>query len=383
MRVRPSSCFVLGLWVGGCTAFAPRSDYADYRRVRLADTGYERLVEARRYLDAHPQGWWAARLRRWRTESEPVMYERARASRETLRLYLRAYPNGVHADAARARLRALSTLAEHRQRHRRVEQRAQRATRRRLEERRREWASRAVRYWLRTFLELEGGGGRLPDVARRNPAFDRAFGRNPRPRCSRTECVKGYRLDYTVAAPGGSPVARSFVLWIRLHVHGGRLRRADIVLPDRGFSRWLELHSGKRIRGTAVTARERAITWTLEQMVSWVHEAAPGAKRTNVSIARIAPPASPIPFAEGRRRSGDTGATQREPDEPKGTDARAAATPAQVEGLVGFRLESAVVGVFAAPGSSSGSGYDGVFVEWPAADASQGDGRSDTQGEGS
>jgi hypothetical protein len=75
-------------------------EYADYRRVRLAETADERLASAWRYLEEHPEGQYAGRLRRFFDKAEPAFYEVRRRSPAGLESYLAALPDGPHAEEA-------------------------------------------------------------------------------------------------------------------------------------------------------------------------------------------------------------------------------------------------------------------------------------------
>lgn len=102
---------VLALALGstlGCNAgrvlIVGPGEYADYRRVRLAETADERLASAWRYLKDHPEGEYAPRLRRFFDTAEPAFYEVRRRSPAGLESYLAALPDGPHAEEALTRL---------------------------------------------------------------------------------------------------------------------------------------------------------------------------------------------------------------------------------------------------------------------------------------
>lgn len=92
----------------GCNAgrvfIVSSGEYADYRRVRLAETADERMASAWRYLKDHPDGEYAGRVRRFFDKAEPAFYDVRRRSPTGLESYLAALPDGPHAEEALQRL---------------------------------------------------------------------------------------------------------------------------------------------------------------------------------------------------------------------------------------------------------------------------------------
>jgi hypothetical protein len=101
---------------GGCAPamriVAPSDDYAEYRRVRLAETMGARLHSAEAYLEGRPRGAFAAEVRALFERDEPRFYEAAQASRAGTIDYLAALPDGPHAAAAIALLAAWDARIE-------------------------------------------------------------------------------------------------------------------------------------------------------------------------------------------------------------------------------------------------------------------------------
>ncbi len=365
----------LGLILSGCAAlWAPKADYADYRRVRLAASQAEAAMARARYLRHHPHGVWAERVRRVHREGEASLFLAGRDDPETLKAYLRAYPEGRFAAQAQARLAALRTLARQRAEERdRIE-----AKRRRMLRMRRQWARRAVRFWTRTLLNLEGWGGVLPEVARANPAFDEAFGRAPRPRCVVNECVKFYRLDFLVPVPGGTGIRRRLDLALRLRVRAGRLIGADLLFPGRGFSRWFELERREPVDDLDEARRAEALSWVssvFEPMVraawpearpvDWVPEPVPAL--TIPLPSRVEEGASVLPDEVSEPRQGDARPALPLPPRVEASETEPALTLPVALGA--WQRGPLTLVLFAAPpepASSSGPAYDGVSILWQA-----------------
>jgi hypothetical protein len=85
------------------------ADLEDYRAFRVAAAEGTRLARAKRYLERHPDGAFAAEVRAAFEEEEPRYFEAAQGSREAARRYLADLPDGPHAAAALALLTALES----------------------------------------------------------------------------------------------------------------------------------------------------------------------------------------------------------------------------------------------------------------------------------
>ena len=113
MSWRRALCIGGLLLAAGCNAgrvfIASPGDYADYRRVRVAESADERLARAWEYLQDHPDGSYTERLQRYFDKAEPAFYRVRRRSAKGLEAYLRALPDGPHAEQALARLMDLRT----------------------------------------------------------------------------------------------------------------------------------------------------------------------------------------------------------------------------------------------------------------------------------
>jgi hypothetical protein len=106
----------LALLVTGCAVgrslLARNDDLEDYRAFRVAAHEGVRLAKAQRYLERHPQGAWAADVKRTFDDEEPLYFERATQSRAKTSEYLADLPRGPHAAAAISLLTAFDTHIE-------------------------------------------------------------------------------------------------------------------------------------------------------------------------------------------------------------------------------------------------------------------------------
>lgn len=296
-NARRRAAYALGLALGwlllaACAAFVAKQEYADYRAVQLAPSDDARLLAMQRYVTSHPQGRWATELQAERGAREREVFERGKASKPGLELYLAAYPDGVFAAQAQARLSAIA-LIEQRQQAELAQVAALEVERKRLEdERSRTWVTRFVRYWTKTLLSVARWGVPIEQVARENAELSRAFGRPPRPRCSFDECVKYYDSAFAVPVPGGTRLERTMRLLLRLRLREGKLERAELLLPQWGFSRWIELEDKKLVVDADPSARAAAVEAALGRILPLLDELAQ--ERTPIEgfvLGELAPPA--------------------------------------------------------------------------------------------
>lgn len=263
-------CALLGwaVWVAmawsGCAALAPKDEYRSYRAVRLAPEAMSRLGAMRAYLDQYPEGRWAQEFRAAQAEQEALVFEENRDNREGLSRYLQLYPQGLFSEQARSRLSALSLL-EARKRDQEAQARAAAAQRRATEdELRRTWVGRFMGQLFSLISGLEGWNRPISELAEKNPEFSMVLGRPPRPRCSRSECLKYYQGLYTLELPQAGPLERTLQLMLRVRMQDGKVSGMDILLPGWGFSRWYETEHGSLVIDEETTARQAAVEWAVE-----------------------------------------------------------------------------------------------------------------------
>lgn len=252
--------------LSSCAAFVDKTDYADYRQVRLAPSEDERLLAAQRYVAAHPDGHWHDELAAEQSAREVVVYERGKATREGLQFYVAAYPEGRFSVQAQQRLAVIAQVEARKTEERAEAERVREDRRVRDEELRRTWVTRFFGYWADTLLAVRQWGEPIGDIARQNPDFSRAFGKSPRPKCNASECVKHYRANYGVPVPGGTRMERSIELLLRLSLREGRVTSVELLFPRRGFSRWFELENRRPVIDEDPQMRAEAIAWAFEKV---------------------------------------------------------------------------------------------------------------------
>lgn len=91
----------------GCAFFTSPNDYGAYRATHAAPTFEARLEAASRYLREHPDGVFRDEVEAYFKRAEPVFFEAKKGSRDGLKDYLAALPNGPHRVDAEAMLRSL------------------------------------------------------------------------------------------------------------------------------------------------------------------------------------------------------------------------------------------------------------------------------------
>ncbi|AKV01746.1 hypothetical protein AKJ09_08409 [Labilithrix luteola] len=102
-----------GLALPACRPMlASSGDLADYRAFRVAAAQGTRLARAQRYLHRNPNGAFATEVRQAFETEEPRYFARAQSSRAAALDYLADLPNGPHAAAALALVRALESNME-------------------------------------------------------------------------------------------------------------------------------------------------------------------------------------------------------------------------------------------------------------------------------
>ncbi len=308
------------LAASGCAVLAGKSEYAAYRAVRTAGDDQSRLLAEQAYMEANPNGQWSKQVQAHRVEAEPGVWEAGKGTRDGLEFYLAAFPDGPHVTQARPRLAALMTVHGRREdedaRRRAIE--AQRRVQQ--EEQRRTWTTRAVSYWTRTLIGLQGWGSPISEVAQANPSFSRAFGENPPPRCNADECVKFYRNTYAIPVPGATRIDRAIEFVLRLKMPGGNVDRVELLLPNKGFSRWFEMENRTIVTDEDPTQRQQAIDWVLERLAPVLGEAGAAQPTEGISVDTLAPLGfSSTGEATGTGTPGSGGADAA--DEPAATPA--------------------------------------------------------------
>jgi hypothetical protein len=359
------------LATSGCAILASKSEYAAYRAVRTASDDQARLIAEQAYMAAHPSGQWSKQVQAHRVEAEPAIWEAGKGTRDGLEFYLAAFPDGPHASQARPRLAALMTVHGRREdedaRRRAIE--AQR--RAQQEEQRRTWTTRAVSYWARTLIGLQGWGAPIPEVAQSNPAFSRAFGENPPPRCNADECIKFYRNTYAIPVPGATRIDRVIELVLRLKMPGGNVDRVELLLPNKGFSRWFEMENRTIVTDEDPTQRQQAIDWVLERLAPVLGEAGAAQPTDGVTLDIFAPLAfTSTGVATGTGTPGSGGADAADEPEPAATPGAGGSTQADTtQTPAAEAAPTPAEGTGAAPAEGAPASVDDLLARHSGGDA--------------
>ncbi|MFK7998071.1 MAG: hypothetical protein AB8H86_00690 [Polyangiales bacterium] len=331
--------------VAGCATFASRGDYADYRSYRLAESLDDELAAMNRYLENQPNGHWRDEVEAEHAAREQAYFADAKETPEGLQMYMEVFPNGRFSAEAEQRQNAFAELEAARQRDVEARQRIERERREALLLSRRMWAAQAVAFWSRVLLSVEDWDTPMSEVVVSNQTFNDAFQADPRPRCSQSECVKFYALDYAIAVPGQTRIDRQIRLQLRLHLDSERLVGAELLMPQRGFSRWYELENQEPILDADPESRQVAIEWALTRIATLLRESMPTAAGVDAALEPIRPIA--VSEVEGAQAPDET---------PEGTLVLPIVLQALEEN--GMRIVA-----FAAADEDEGAAYDGFTVQ--------------------
>lgn len=389
--------------LASCATIATHDEYAAYRNLHLARERNDRLEALARYAERFPTGLWIEEVRAERRTNEPEVWSTHNATPEGLRFYLAVYPDGTYVQQAQQRLAALSTVhvrreveQEHVEEHQQ-EQRQQAAQDRRL------WVTRAVQFWTRTLLGIRNYGQSIGQVARANPEFSQAFGQAPAPLCTPTSCIKHYHARYAIPVPGATRIDREIHVFLRIMLDQGRVQRVELLIPNKGFSRWYELVNRTIVTDEDPEQRQAALAWALDQLEPVMAEVFAGAQAADVIPAAITPISAAAQAASAEPGESDEsvpGEPSAEPPQPTGSSdpsqesapqeggidellsqavgdesGEAGAPTAEEEpppdisaltlpiGLRGVQRGNVRMVVFAAGDEDYAEGYDGFYIE--------------------
>jgi hypothetical protein len=272
--------------------------------------------------------------------------------------------------------------------------------------------TRASQFWTRTMIGITNWGQPIARVARRNPEFSQAFGANPPPRCSREECIKFYQAGFAIPVPGSTRIERKLELFLRLRMRNSDVYRAELLLPNKGFSRWYEQENRTLVIDEDPEMRQQAINWAIERIMPAIREVAPNAQQIMVVPEPIDPPTLRAPNQPDPGAGFDTPApTPETPEQPQSADQPSSPAPQEGAGrggglddllrravgdegeqggttpapepeppppdvepesmvlpiaLDGFKVGDVRIVIFAAAAEDYGAAYDGLFIEHEA-----------------
>jgi hypothetical protein len=388
------------LALSGCAVFATHDEYAAYRAVRLARSEDERLVAASAFAQNHATSGLAPEVVPQYWAQEDSVWVSGNATRDGLERYLSLYPTGQYVELARARLAAVTTVETHVAVEETHTTEAVHATAEQLAAERRQWVSRAATFWMRTLLGIRNYGQPIASVARANPEFSTAFGQEPAPVCTPTHCLKHYHSHYAIPVPGATRIERDMHMFLRLRMDArGRVERVEVLMPNKGFSRWYEMENRTLVTDEDPEQRQQAIEWALGRLEPIITELGAGGHTVDVIPEPIAPISSSesaasevaadaeteVPQDEGVVAEAPVETPEAQPEDPDSLEALLAAAagvdttqPEVTEevvpedsgvtmvlpiGLRALELRNIRVVVFAAGEEDYGDGYDGFYIE--------------------
>ncbi|MEC7521358.1 MAG: hypothetical protein VYE22_15885 [Myxococcota bacterium] len=392
---------LLASLLAGCAVVATHDEYGTYRQVRMADNDRDRLLAMHRYVTEHPAGYWIEEVQEMRRAKEDEVWNASYTSREGLEWYLQIYPDGQYVDQARPRLAALQTVRSRQDEEEERQRELERQRRQELLEQRRTWVTRAMQFWTRTMVGIRNYGSSIQRIARGNEEFNRAFGQQPAPQCTADYCIKHYGQVYHIPVPGATRIDRHIDVYLRLLFDRGRMNRAELLLPNKGFSRWYEMENQTVVTDEDPEQRTMAINWALDRIQPIIQEVASGAERIDfipepvdplqvqaeaedTEEAPTAPDETPEeqqarpepqPMPEQTEEAPEEGSLdallaeaagadqqqQQQPVEPQQTDEPE--TMVLPVNLLAYRYRNLRVVVFAAGEDDYGNAYDGLFIE--------------------
>ena len=260
-------------------------DYAQYRRVRTAETVERRLQASDRYLREMPHGRFRDQVRAWFESADAAYIERIRDDEVRLRAYLRLLPAGPHADEARACLADL------------VEMRRVKAARQA------EFDGDVARIEAQLALAQEQRSAFVARFVRfvRHAATTRAWGeptwelepdflvdwrlRSPPARCRGGRCVKTVVFDYAI--PESREIApRQAVMDVVVELQRGMVSQVMITGPEL-FSRIGEAGQLRPTPTGDVMARAQAITDVLALLEPVLEDAFPADRCSRQAVSPV------------------------------------------------------------------------------------------------
>ncbi|MCS6858437.1 MAG: hypothetical protein NZM37_12045 [Sandaracinaceae bacterium] len=292
----------LGHGLEGCGILATHDEARSYRRIRTAKGDRERLLAMVEYLKSFPNGAWSSEVRKEHEAKEGEVWAKSNTTLEGLEFYLRVYPEGQHVMEARSREAALRQVVSAREQQAAKESEAQAEQARKEAEERRQWVTRTAQYWLRVLTRIGNYGSPIAQVAQANPDFSRSFGGAPEPNCTPGRCIKTYHAHYAIPVPGGTRIERDIYVVLRLFLPNGRLERVELLLPNRGFSRWYELENRVAVLDEDPESRLNAIQWALSRLEPVINEVLANARSIDFIPDPIEPIRGAAPFAASASR---------------------------------------------------------------------------------
>ncbi len=252
-------------------AIATPSDYAAYRRVRLARDLDGRVAAAFEYLEEHPEGRFSERVKRYLTHAEPVYFAARSRSADGLEAYLAALPRGPNATLASEKL----ALERAEARHGDLATRTAHATmlRTEAEDASRKAAAGLGLAWARELLAPEAWRSTFDAAPPKLLVRFRLSA--PPPDCARTDdgetCNKSLVRRFTARSPEGESnreLSLDAKIWLD---RGYRLARVELSGVEL-FVRTSEAGTGATVTPVDAKARAQAMRSYSERLQAHVIE---------------------------------------------------------------------------------------------------------------
>ena len=262
MRARALSMALLvacAISASACAAVKPAlvapSDYAAYRRYRLATGLGERMSAAWAYLRDEPDGEFRVEVMRWFGPTEAQFFAEAGRTPGGAAAYLALLPDGPHAEEEATFLRAFEKdklEGPMRAQHAMEEARKKAEAARKAE-------GEAIELWTRRAAAISAWGEPMASFEKTDKAFVDALAEDPKASCNADGCVKTLYFRYPI--PDASPAEDRVVpIVVRLELTEGRVAAVSIVAPQGGFTWWLEGVEARAVDPFDVAERGEAIT---------------------------------------------------------------------------------------------------------------------------
>lgn len=280
---------MLALCAAGCAVgnqlSASRADYALYRETRVAKSPEQRLAAGHRYLREQPEGRYRAEVRAWFVVAEPAFVAEAHDRPSLLRAYLRALPDGPHAQAVRDRLEEFDLLNQYRNKKEVESERFVTRVEAELT------AAQAARErFIETVLSIVASMAKTRSFGQPTSALDDALIYRfrlepPVGRCQGDSCVKEFALDYAVPTRAGL-VARNARFQLAIDLEAGGVKRIRLVGSEL-FSRLTEAVDRTLLDPKNLLGRTEAIARSLQVFENYLQPTLPSSECARDVVAPV------------------------------------------------------------------------------------------------
>lgn len=274
------ACTALALCLGCADAMqragVPVTEYAAYRRFRLAESAEQKLGASYQYLKSYPKGTYRPEVRTWLTRASMHYVKSAWNDAARLEAFLAEVPSGKAADRAVVRLVQLTVHGEYVDERERVADERVALLTKRLEDA--EAGRRAlvvgVATWAKRLAAIRNWGARTSELDSDLLYHFRLS--EPAARCTDTDCTKSITVSYAVPE-GKAQSEREAVYDVGLRLENGGVRAAWITGPEL-FTRVAEAINVAAVPTTDLVARAEAIGQAAQMIALAVEGSFPAAR---------------------------------------------------------------------------------------------------------